>query len=358
MGLSQLEYLYDFELKKSQIIERKFQITEKRLIIRSPRQSGTTSVIFNHLQHYKKGSYLYIDFDDSRIDLKSIMAQIDHFIKEKGIHLLILENFDFNYKIPKCEEIIISTQKDHEIEGFSKKDLFPLDFEEFLAFEKKITTIEQAFNTFANLGTYPAVYTSNHPNKMKISQNIINLIFRGDKELDIFKAVTKLQSTKTSQYKIFNILKQELQISKDFYYKTIKEFQENRYIIFVDKYLKPKAQKKLYLLDFTAKNTLSFEKDFLKRFENIVFLEIYKRGFETYYTDEIDIYLPDKNRAVFCIPFLPINLLKTKIIKRKKYFKKLGIKSVEIITLGNEGVFSDDSIDYEIIPFWNWANSL
>jgi predicted AAA+ superfamily ATPase len=129
-------------------------------------------------------------------------------------------------------------------------------------------------------------------------------------------------------------------------------------LIFLEKFDQPKAVKKLFLIDFALKNALSFQKDFIKRFENIVFLELYKKKDSIYYTEEIDFYLPKENTAILCIPFLPTNLLKNKIIKRKKHFKKFGVSKVDIISLGNEAEFIDSNINYQIIPFWNWASSL
>ena len=358
MGLSQLEYLYGLEHKKFSINDRKFKIEEKKLIIRYIKQSGVSTLIFDHLQNYKKGEYLYIDFNDIRVNSIQIMSQIDNFIKDKRIVLLILENFDFSFQIPQCEEIIITTQYDKTINGFKTKDLFGLDFEEFLSFEKKFTAIEQTFNIFANNGTYPQVYTTPSPNKIKVLQQIIASTVDSKKELEILKTLSKHQSAKVSFYQLFKELKEELKISKDMFYHYTKKLQESRHIIMVEKYNRENSAKKLYLIDFAIKNALSFEKDFIKRFENIVFLELYKRGYKLFYTDEIELFLPDENLGIFCIPFLPTNLLRTKIVKRKKYFKKLSVKKIEIITLGNEGSFLDDGILYDIIPFWNWANSL
>ena len=112
------------------------------------------------------------------------------------------------------------------------------------------------------------------------------------------------------------------------------------------------------MIDFAIKNALNYEKDFLRRLENIIFLEIYKRGKKVYYADEIDFYIPEENSAILVIPFIPPALLKNKISKRKKTFETLRVKDVYIISLGNEDDFIQDGIRYEIIPFWNWAGGL
>ncbi len=356
MSLSQLEILYDFNPKNLNLINRKFQISEKKLIICAPKQSGITSVIFMYLNNYKKGTFLYIDFSDLRIDIINIRDNIESFIRKHKIILLIFENFNFSFQIPKCERIIITTNTYIHIDGYSSKQFFPLDFEEYIAFDRKQTGIEQIFNSYANFGTYPQVALSNNTNKTMLIQSILSCILKNKKELEIFKNIVPYQGRRISLYEIFKKIK--IKLSKDSFYNIVKYFENTRLLLFVEKYNQPKAFKKLYLIDFTIKDAMSYQKDFIKKFENIIFLELYKKKENIYYTDEIDFYLPKENLAILCLPFIPANLLKNKIIKRKRYFKKLSIKKVEIISLGNEIEFKDDKINYQLIPFWNWANSL
>ncbi len=358
MGLSQLEILYDYEPKKLDYIDRKVQITQKKSIITAPPKSGVTYLIYSHLMQYNKDSYLYIDFNDSRIVGKLIKSNLQNFIVEKNIKLLIMENFDFSFEIPKCDEIIITTDKYKKLDGFESINFYPLDFEEYIAFDKTHSKIENIFNSFANSGTYPFIALSNEVDKIKYLQHLLSLMTKDKKQLAILKAFSFYQAQSVSLYQIFNKLKSDIIISKDLFYDLVEDLKEKQIILFLEKYNYPKASKKLFFIDFALKNALSFEKDFLKRLENIVYLEMYKRDKTLYYTDEIDFYLPEENYGILVIPFLPPVLLKNKIIKRKKAFKKLGIKNIYIISLGNEDEFENDGIRYEIIPFWNWAGSL
>lgn len=355
MGLSQLDILYDFEPKKIDYIDRKFKITSKKTIIHYAPKSGMTYLIYSHLLNYNSKDYIYIDFNDLRVDKIQLKENLNRYIYENSIKLLILENFDFSFEIPKCEEIIITTCEHHNIDGYKHMDFYPLDFEEFIAFERSHTKIENIFNSYANSGTFPKIAHLAETDKIYYLQNIAQMITKDEKQLYILKLMSTLQAQCVSLYNIFNTVKKNIKISKDIFYSHIEDLKRRKVILFLDKYNHPKATKKIYLMDFTLKNALSFEKDFIKRFENIIFLEIYKRGKNVYYTDEIDFYLPDENIAILGIPFLPPTLLKNKIIKRRKAFKKLGIKKVYIISLGNEDRFYDKNIEYEIMPFWNWA---
>ncbi len=358
MGLSQLEILYDFEPKRVDYIDRKVQITKKKIIIFAPPKSGVTYLIYSHLLHYDKESYLYIDFHDIRVSAKTLKTNLQSFINKKNLKLLVLENFDFSFDIPKCDEIIISTDKYKKIEGFSFINFYPLDFEEYIAFDKTHSKIENIFNAYANSGTYPQIALSSEIDKIKYLQLLSHSMTKDEKQFAILKTFSSYQAQIVSLYQIFNELKSNIKISKDLFYESVEDLKLRQILIFLEKYNHPKAAKKLFLIDFAIKNALSFEKDFLKRLENIVFLEIYKRKKAIYYTDDIDFYLPKENSAILVIPFLPPVLLRNKIIKRKKAFKKLGIENVYIISLGNEDEFEKDGIRYEIIPFWNWAGSL
>ncbi len=358
MGLSQLEYLYDFELKKISYIDRKFKIDENKIIIKAPRQSGITTLIFAYLSNYKKGKYLYIDFNDIRISKHQIMKNLDSFIEKNNISIVVLENFDFSYFPPLCEKVIITTEYNHKIKDFANKRFFPLDFEEYIAFEKRYLTIEQIFNSYTNTGTFPKIALSPQVEKIKNLQILISDVLKDSIKIEIYKYINNYQGEKTSIYQIFQTIKKTMKISKDSFYKYFQDFETKNFILMLEKYNQPNTHKKLYLLDFAIKNALSFKKDFLKKFENMIFLELYKKKDKFYYTDEIDFFLPSEKLGILCIPFLPSNLLKSKIIKRKKHFLKLNIKKIEIISIGNEYSFKDENIDYEIIPFWNWANSL
>ena len=358
MGLSQLEVLYDFEPKKFEYIDRKIQITQKKVIIVAPPKSGVTYLVYSHLMHYDKESYLYIDFDDTRVEGNLIKSNLQNFILKNNIKLLVMENFNFSFEIPKCDEIIITTKKYNKIDGFKYINFYPLDFEEYIAFDKTHSKIENIFNAFANSGTYPFIALLNDIDKIKYLQHLLQSMTKDKKQLAILKAFSSFQAQSVSLYQIYNRLKNDMKISKDLFYELVEDLRQKQIILFLEKFNHPKAGKKLFFIDFALKNALNFEKDFLRRLENIVYLEMYKRGKTLYYTDEIDFYLPKENCAVLVIPFLPPALLKNKIIKRKKAFKKLAIKNVFIISLGNEGEFDQEGIHYEIIPFWNWAGSL
>ncbi len=87
----------------------------------------------------------------------------------------------------------------------------------------------------------------------------------------------------------------------------------------------------------------------------MVFLELVKKAHKIYYTDLIDLYIPKNNYGVLCIPFLPQEMIKQKLQKIVLHAKELGLKKIDIVTIGNEGEFWLKNIKCTTIPFWGWA---
>jgi len=351
-----LDHLYEKELRLNRFYPRKVTITHPKTILHGPSNSGKTTVLLDYLSNKKKDEYLYIDFNDLRIE-QAIFIGLPSFIKNKNIKSLVLDNFDFSFTIPECSEVIISTNKDIKIDGFKIVDIYPLDFEEFIAFEKRQFDIKSIFNTYATVGTYPLISKSSKDSFVNEFQKLIISQMSSKLELEIFKAFALSQGERVSPFAIFNELKIFHKISKDKFYEILNKFVNEQLIFFLQRYKKPKADKKIYLIDFAIKSILTYEKDFIKRFENIIFLELYKQKEEIYFTDMIDFYIPNKNLAIIAMIFVPKNMIIDKTNRLKNELKSYDINKVEIITLEDqhEDEFIIDNIRCEIVTFWNWA---
>jgi predicted AAA+ superfamily ATPase len=270
-----------------------------------------------------------------------------------------LENFDLNFEPPICDEIIITTNHECKIDGFTKVKIFPLDFEEYISFDNRELNIEATFNSYATNGTYPAMYAKHKDDFAKLYQNYLHTIYNTNKlQITTLQILSAHQGRVISVFELFNQLKKTHKISKDKFYELIKKFQEEYVLFFIEKFGSVKATKKLFMIDFTIRSALNFDKDFIKRFENIVFLELLKREKNIFYTDAIDFYLPDEKKAILTIPFLPINLIKNKIQRLDDHFEKFEVKDIQIVTMGEIGEFSQNGITCELLPFWSFATLL
>ena len=348
-----LENLYEIKHKNNHFFTRKFSITSKRTLIKGVKKSGKTSLIIDYISNFNEKEVLYIDLNDTRVNKNEIAKNLNTFIKTNPIKILVIENFDNSFVLPNVEEIILTCNKN--LDGFDSFTLYPLDFEEFISFDLRHSNVEHIFNLYANSGSYPQIILNSTNSVYWSMQEMLQVMIKDEKEFEIFKALSLYQSSSISLFKIYNQLKDKIKISKDKLYGSVKKLEDEKMIFLTPKYNSPKSAKKLYLIDFALKNALTFKREFLKRFENMVFLELIKKNKIIFYTDKIDLYIPSENYAIFCIPFIPPEMVKLKLGKILLHVKELNIQKIDIVTVGNEGEFWLKNIKCSIIPFWEWA---
>jgi predicted AAA+ superfamily ATPase len=130
------------------------------------------------------------------------------------------------------------------------------------------------------------------------------------------------------------------------------------------------SNSKLYVIDGMWNFSLSFSKNKGRLLENIVFLELRKKGFveneNLFYVKgknyEVDFLIFDKNRELIQVCYELNETNKDREIKAfEKAIKDLNLKDVKlkIITYNDEGIekLNIDDKEYliEIIPFWKWS---
>jgi predicted AAA+ superfamily ATPase len=350
-----LEILYTREFKKATYHVRKLSIDTKKLLLLGPRGSGKSTLIFDYLSHLSKGSFLYIDFDDFRVREKIKREDIENFIKKNSISVLVLEHFDFSFSVPACQEVIITTSEKKTLEGFETKTLYPLDFEEFISFDKRELNLEAIFNSYASSGTFPSMVGLSRAEFAKEYQEYLKRFADTHLQMQILALLASRQATTISIHALFQELKLTSKVSKDTFYAYVQKLQDEKVIFLIDKHGQKKGAKKLYLIDFAIRSALSFEKDFIKRFENIIFLELLKRGYKLGFTEIFDFYIEDESKVILSIPFLPINLIETKLERFRGHFENFGIKTVQVVTMELEKVYEQDGITFELIPFVSFA---
>jgi len=353
-----LEILYAREFKKVTYNVRKLSFASKKIVLLGPRGAGKSTMIYDYLSQMQKGSFLYIDFNDFRMRDYDISSDLSNFIKKNHIRLLVLEHFDFSFEVPSCEEVIITTCENRSLDGYTCQTLYPLDFEEFISFDKRELNLEAIFSAYAVSGTFPAIFGQQKGDFVKVYQDFLNCFAKSALEMSILQLLASCQGTVVSIHSLFLELKERMKVSKDTFYAYTKKLQDENVLFLVEKFGHKKSGKKLYLIDFALRSVLSFEKDFIKRFENIIFLELLKRGKPLYYTDAFDFYLPNEAKVILSIPFLPSNLIEDKLERLSKHMMDLEVKSVQVVTMEVEKVYEQNGITFELIPFWSFATSL
>jgi len=311
------------------IYKRKAKLNYENTIITGPKRVGKTFLVFEFLKNFK-GKYKYIDFSDYR----------EKNFNFEDVDLVIFDNFDFQTEIPPITTFIIS-DKNISIEGFKKIELKGLDFEEFFAFENT-TNINSCFDKFLRLGNFPRIFNEEYFKDEYLKETFELLPYNKN----ILKFFFSHIGEKFTLYQIYQILKKEIKISKDSFYKTTNELIENRIIYEVNKFDSPKSPKKFFSYNFAFKNVLTNKKNILHKFENIIFLELNEK--EVYYKDTLSFYLPEKEKGILVLPFAD------KEIAKEKLKKITDVKKVEIVTISNEFEIDHKKFEVEVIPFWRW----
>ena len=352
-----LEACYEINFSKINFIERKTKITHNKTIITGASKTGKSYLIYDFLSSFKAKEYIYIDLKDLRNDFSKIPENLQEFINKNEIILLILENFDFSFEIPKCENIIISSSNPKEIEGFENLTVCALDFEEYLLHDNKHQNITQSFNVFFKFGNLPELINIDEYKKINRLQEIINLQCKDETQYEVFKILLENIDQKKSLFQLFNSLKMKMKISKDKFYEICKNFENNKSIYFLQKYNQEKATKKIYSYNHSFFNAISHEKKFKNEFSNLIFLELVNEYNDIYYFDNIDFYIKSKNIAIVAIPFFNTFLTGNLVKKIIKSAQELNICEINIITISNNEKISDPKIKINVIPFYEWALS-
>ncbi|WP_455756969.1 DUF4143 domain-containing protein [Sulfurimonas sp.] len=339
-------YKYDTLSKKNEII------SAKSYQINGISQSGKTKLVKNYLLNLKKNSYLYIDCNDVRIDIDELNTNLSQYCSLNKIDTLVLDNYKPKINFVNVSQLLITCEEQLELGELESIQLFPLDYEEFLAYEHKYDS--SALNHFFQLGGFPSMHKIHSDGRNLYIQKTLKYSLN-DMEFDILKFCAKMMSQKISAYTIYERLKSIRKISKDKLYKSFENLVSKNYIHTLEKFEHEKATKKIYLCDISLKSALSVDKHFGRLFENMVFLELLKSKTECYYDDEIDFYLPNNDEIILCMPFADERSLFKKIEHIEAFIFTRNISKITAITMNREGAISHPLSKVVMLPFDIWA---
>lgn len=348
-----LEEFYKTDLIVNKFHFRKLYIEEDiSYQINGISQVGKTKLVKNYLLGLKKNSYLYIDCRDIRIEKEEFNKHISEFCILNKIDVLVYDNYIESFFIPNVSQLIITSEMPIENEYLTKLTLYPLDYEEFLAYEHKYDST--ALNHYFQLGGFPAMHKINSDERNIYIQRSLTcgLDFQ---EFEILKMCAKMTSTKLSAFSIYERLKQTNKVSKDKLYKSFDNLIKRNYIHQISKYQQERATKKLYICDISLKSALSSQKHFGRLFENMLYLELLKHDHKAYYTEDIDFYLPDDSEIILSMPFADERTLFKKVESIEAFIVTYGITQVTAVTMNNEATISHPFSRIEMIPFDIWA---
>lgn len=352
--MNTLEILYENKLQFPIFLERKIKINYTHTILVGPKFSGKTFLIYDYLLNNVNSNYLYIDMNDLK-ELKLDVSKLQLFINMNNIKILVLENFDYSFYLPIVDSIIISSSYYKQISNFEILQVMPLDFEEYLSFDIKHQNTTNSFNSFLKFGNLAETIDYKDFKKTKRNNEIIQLLNTNSTANLILKLLIKNSSQIKSPFWLYTVFKKEHKISKDFFYKTIKEYEQNNTIIFCQKYDSAKSTKKIFTYNHAFVHSVTYTKNFSFIFSNMIFLELFNKYQDIYYTDFIDFYIPSEQTVILCVPFYNNMQLANITSRILKPLENLNYKQIYIITISNHDTVHINDIPCEIIPFYEWA---
>ena len=355
--MTSLEFCHELEFNKINFIERKVRITHPKTILQGAPKVGKSFLIFDYLSNFSTKDYIYIDFCDSRVDKEEIASNLEEYVFRNKIKVVVLENFQFDIKIPFCDSVIITTKLSKELKGYKRVFLTALDFEEYLLHDKKNQNITQSFNSFLKYGNLPQTIQTSEFKIYNELQNILKLITKDITSLEVLKTLILNIDEKKSLNQLFLDLKTKIKISKDKFYEESKIFEEDNIIYFISKYNQSKANKKIFIYNGAFFNAITHKKKFKNELTNIIFQELKNKFEDIYYLDYIDFYIPKRKIAIVSIPFFNSVLMQNQLKKTKKVAIENGIEEINIITVSNSEVINEKDIKITILPFYEWALS-
>ena len=263
-------------------------------------------------------------------------------------------------------------------------DVLPLSFEEFLLFknidvekvkkgiilQKTKIKILQSLNEFIIMGGFPEIFFKEKEFKLKVlGQYFDDIIYK-----DIVDRYN-LNSQKTKDFALYlmtnftgDISLRNLRNSLNLSYDTIKEYIscfKEAFLFFTIDYFSYslKEQKtrpsKIYCIDNGLRNAVSFKfsKDEGKLAENLVFLELRKRGKDVYYwksekQKEVDFAVKNKDGSLTAVNVSYADDINERETDALLEFKHKFKKSRRLFVITKEYEAKKRGIRF--IPLWKW----
>lgn len=382
---------------------KKYIFTKQITIISGVRRCGKSTLLLQFSKYFDK--FYYFNFDDERLidfdvsDFENLILAFKKMYEGKVIFLDEIQNiagwehfarriYEEGYKIfitGSNAKLLSSELATHLTGRYFKIELFPFSFKEFLDYKNinyqgKGTAIKakvlKNFDIFLKNGGFPEFIEYGDSEYLKrIYEDVLykDLIARFNiREIKSFKQLANFLFTNFTREISYNGLKNTLGFKSVTSVKDYVDFIEQSYLIFelykYDYSLKKQyvSDKKSYVIDNGLRNSIafSFSDDNGKLLENLVFIELKRRGYEIYYyknNNECDFIIREKGKITQVLQITAIlnennaEREKAGLIEAMGAFK---LKDGLILTNNQEDIIKKDNMSIKIMPVWKWLLDL
>jgi len=317
------------------------------------RGAGKTSIILDYLYEEESEDILYIDFEEPNLIFNTLEAlTLQQYIDRNNIKILVLDHYKEGLlsNFPNVLRLILITRTIVKARNFIPIELFPLDYEEFLAFESS-SSQNRGFNHFLRSGTLPLLARS-----QKTTAQAMKTFFQSSfdsQEQKLLLLLAQHHTKHLTTHQIYTFAKEKFKVSKDWLYKTIKCFHQEKLILFIDDRYQ-KSGKKMLLFDFAFAKYLTLGQPFILQFDTMIALALMKHHIDVQ-TLGIHGYITADDELIIVAPFESEESLWVKSQNKFSLYKKYGIKKVTIITVANSYAYDIEKLHFEALPFDEWS---
>jgi uncharacterized protein len=382
---------------------------KEMVVISGIRRCGKSTLLYEIREANVEKNY-YFNFDDERlinfqVDDFQLLYEvfIELFGKQSTFYFDEIQNivgwerfvrrlYDYGNKvyITGSNASMLSRELGTHLTGrYFRKELYPFSFPEFLKFKGHTLPGKTLFSTHEKValhkkfldyfisGGFPAYLRSGNRQYLKsLYESIIYRDVMVRNGLTLEKEILELVhyiASNTSRLISYNSLTKVIGVKNATTVKNYLGYLENTYLVFlVSKYdfsLKKQIHnpKKVYFIDLGLIRELGFHhsEDNGRLLENLVFIELKRRGKEIYYHSvkhECDFLIKEKNRIVQAIQVSwSIYSLETKKREIDGLLEAMSIHKLQkglILTDDEEDELTVNGCEIRILPTWKWLLSI
>ncbi|MEA1879245.1 MAG: hypothetical protein U9N11_01185 [Campylobacterota bacterium] len=349
-----LEYCQNKIPQTHHFFQRKCLLTlEEDINLYGVRGAGKTSLLLNLLSQDDTNDTLYIDLQDPKLLFASMTSlKLQQFIDKEKIQILVLDHYEEGYleKFPDVHRLIVLSRIKLTSEHLKPIELFPLDYEEFLAFENSYVN-NQGFNHFLRLGTLPLIAQNPKHSTQLMKTFFFSSFSQSEQKLLLILAQHHTKHLTTHQ--VYTFAKEKFKVSKDWLYKTMKAFTQEKLIVFIED-RHEKSRKKMFLFDFAFAKYLTLGQPFIIQFDTMVALALIKHNIHAQ-TLGIHGYITQANELIISAPFESEESLWLKSQTKFSLYQQHNIQKVTIVTVANSYTYNIDYLNFEALPFNEWS---
>ncbi len=314
---------------------------------------GKSTLVIDYLQSLPEESWLYLDCQDPIFALEDIDSDhLSAFLEEETITTLVLDHYydGFLEALPEPEQLIIISRTAQPQLGLPGYELYGLDYEEFLSFDRDHTPTT-SFNRFLKVGTLPAM-AQRELTALETTLRPFFFASFDEDESRMMLILARYQGHRVTTHQLYRYAREYFRISKDRVYRTVKRFEEEKLIFFIDD-IEGKGARKMILYDYALARYLSKEQPFPVTFDALIALALIKHGFSFVTTGNRGYLLG--NTLILPAPFDTEEQAWTYMYNRVNLYRKLTVTHVWIVTVSNRFTFTLRDITFEGIPFYEWS---